>query len=97
MSALWWTVWLTTNASSRSGLVLGSVVDRLLDVGSLALVTAIGVVAIPSSAAPHARRLFLVLAALGVAAAAAAADRAAEPLWRRSLPAIRPAPKAKNF
>ncbi len=51
---------------SRMGLVFGSVVDRLLDVGSLGLVAAIGVLMIPSAAAPQARQLFLGLAAVGL-------------------------------
>jgi uncharacterized membrane protein YbhN (UPF0104 family) len=64
------------HARSKTGLVLGSVVDRTIDVIGLAGVAGIGVLLLPSALDERSRRifvtLFLVLAALGVAAVAVA-------------------------
>lgn len=49
---------------SRAGLVLGSVVERALDMGALALVAGIGVLAVPGALDPAGRRLFYGVAAV---------------------------------
>ena len=51
-------------AKSKSGLVLGSLVDRLLDVLGMAAVAGIGAVLSPRALDPQSRRIFLLLGAL---------------------------------
>jgi len=64
-------------AKSKSGLVLGSLIDRLLDITGLAAVAGIGALLSPRALDPQSRRIFLtlggLLAALGVGAALAVA------------------------
>lgn len=51
-------------AKSKSGLVLGSLVDRLLDVIGMAAVAGIGAILSPRALDPQSRRIFLGLGAL---------------------------------
>jgi uncharacterized membrane protein YbhN (UPF0104 family) len=51
-------------AKSKSGLVLGSVVDRLLDVIGMAAVAGVGAILSPRALDPQSRRIFLGLGAL---------------------------------
>ena len=56
---------------NRAGVVLGSLVDRVLDTLSLAVVAGIGVVLLPGTLDPHHRRAFITLAIVfGLACAA---------------------------
>ncbi|MBV6521951.1 MAG: hypothetical protein MNPFHGCM_02095 [Gemmatimonadaceae bacterium] len=60
-------------ARSKSGLVLGSLVDRLLDIVGMAAVAGIGAVLSPRALDPQSRRIFLGLGALLAIAAAGVA------------------------
>jgi uncharacterized membrane protein YbhN (UPF0104 family) len=64
-------------ARSKSALVLGSLIDRLLDIIGLATVAGVGALLSPRALDPQSRRIFLALAGLmavgGLAAAAALA------------------------
>ncbi|MEO7964982.1 MAG: lysylphosphatidylglycerol synthase transmembrane domain-containing protein [Gemmatimonadaceae bacterium] len=51
-------------AKSKSGLVLGSLIDRLLDITGLAAVAGIGALLSPRALDPQSRRIFLTLGAL---------------------------------
>lgn len=59
-------------AKSKSGLVLGSLIDRLLDVIGMAAVAGIGAVLSPRALDPQSRRIFLGLGALLAVAGVAA-------------------------
>ena len=63
-------------ARHRTGFLLGSLLDRLLDIAALALVAGAGMLMLPGELEPHSRKIFitfLVLASLAGAAAFAAA------------------------
>ncbi|MFN2399248.1 MAG: YbhN family protein [Gemmatimonadaceae bacterium] len=49
---------------SKAGLVLGSLLDRLLDVAGLAVVAATGALLLPGALDPQSRRVFWILAAI---------------------------------
>lgn len=49
---------------SKAGLVLGSLLDRLLDVAGLAVVAGVGALLMPGALDPQSRRVFWMLAAL---------------------------------
>jgi glycosyltransferase 2 family protein len=68
---------------NRAGILLGSLVDRLLDTIALAVVAAIGALLLPAGLAPRHRRIFTVLAVVfSVAMAGLFASLAIVP-WRR--------------
>ncbi len=71
---------------SKSGLLLGSVVDRLLDTAGLAGVAGIGILLLPTALDPQSRTTFL--AVVGVMAAAGVAGLAMLFLlpWARRIP-----------
>jgi uncharacterized protein (TIRG00374 family) len=63
-------------ARHRTGFLLGSLLDRMLDITALALVAAVGALLLPGELEPRSRRVFLVfllLAALAAGAVVAAA------------------------
>ena len=57
---------------NRAGVVLGSLVDRVLDTLSLAIVAGIGVLLLPGTLSPHHRQAFVALAIVFSASMAAA-------------------------
>jgi glycosyltransferase 2 family protein len=63
-------------ARHRTGFLLGSLIDRMLDITALALVAGFGALLLPGELEPRSRRVFIVLlifAAVGAAAAILAA------------------------
>ncbi|HEV2386232.1 MAG TPA: lysylphosphatidylglycerol synthase transmembrane domain-containing protein [Candidatus Acidoferrales bacterium] len=54
-------------APNRAGVILGSLVDRLLDVAVLLTLAVIGVLLAPSTLGPAGRRILLMIAAAGLA------------------------------
>lgn len=59
-------------ARHRTGFLLGSLLDRLLDVTALALVAGVGALLLPGELQPRSRRIFLVFLLLAAVAAGAA-------------------------
>ncbi len=57
-------------ARSRAGALLGSLLDRMLDVAALATVAALGVFLLPQAPDPRSHRIFLALAAAAALGAA---------------------------
>ena len=53
-------------AKSRAGVVLGSLVDRISDFGALALLAAIGAALVPGSLDPRSRKIFELVAGIGI-------------------------------
>jgi uncharacterized membrane protein YbhN (UPF0104 family) len=60
-------------ARHRAGFLLGSLIDRLMDITALALVAAEGAVLLPGQLEPRSRRVFLALVIAAVIAGAGAA------------------------
>jgi uncharacterized membrane protein YbhN (UPF0104 family) len=58
---------------SKAGVLLGSLVDRITDFTSLALLAAIGALFVPGALDERSQRIFFIVGAVGVAGAAAAA------------------------
>ncbi|MCA9737080.1 MAG: lysylphosphatidylglycerol synthase transmembrane domain-containing protein [Gemmatimonadota bacterium] len=58
-------------ARGKAGLLLGSVLDRMLDVAGLATLAAVGALVIPGALGPEARTIFWWLAGLGALAGVA--------------------------
>ncbi len=58
---------------SKAGVLLGSLVDRITDFTSLALLAAIGALLVPGALNERNRKVFFIVGAVGVAAAALAA------------------------
>ena len=54
---------------SKAGILLGSLLDRLMDVTALGMLAVIGAVFVPGSLSPASRKIFLVVAAAFLAAA----------------------------
>src|SRR5271168_3600500 len=73
-------------ARSRAGFLLGSLMDRVMDVSSLALTAAAGALLLPGQLEPRSRRIFLfAMAALAIGVAAVLAALAALPARRFSF------------
>jgi glycosyltransferase 2 family protein len=71
---------------SKAGVLLGSLVDRITDFTSLALLAAVGTLLVPGSLDERSRKIFLVVGAAGVIGVAIAAIAAALfPVGRFSL------------
>lgn len=81
---------------SKAGVLLGSLLDRLLDVGALTSLTVSGALLLPGTLSPRSRRVFVIVAiAFGVLAVLLAAVVIFLPArrfsfrWRRSLVRLR--------
>ncbi|HXZ19612.1 MAG TPA: lysylphosphatidylglycerol synthase transmembrane domain-containing protein [Candidatus Acidoferrales bacterium] len=73
-------------ARHRAGFLLGSLIDRLMDVLALALTAAAGAVLLPEQLSPHSRRIFLLaMGAITIAIVGTAAVFAALPARRFSF------------
>ena len=68
---------------NRAGVLLGSLVDRLLDIVALAVVAAVGALLLPGALEPRHRRIFAVLAAMFVVGIAGLLAVLAIVPWRR--------------